>query len=66
MEPLGPPGTQASWEEATDMTPSSLSGTVAVSASSVPHLCPGQATSGFIGQVQNQWQDGKRPPKCGC
>lgn len=50
MEALSLPGTQASWEEATEITQVSLSGTVAVSASSVSHPCPRQATSGFIGQ----------------
>lgn len=37
MEPLSPPETQTSWEEATEITWVSLSGTVAVS---MPVLCP--------------------------
>lgn len=53
METSSPPGTQTRWEKAAEITQVCPSGTVAVSASSVPHLCPGQATSGFTGQMQN-------------
>jgi len=44
-------GIVASWVEATEIRQVSLSGTVAVPAGSVPHLCPGQTSSGFIEQV---------------
>lgn len=52
MGTFSPPGTQTSWENTAEITQVCLSGTAAVSASSVPHLCPRQATSRFTGQVQ--------------
>lgn len=67
MEAFSPPGTQASWEEATEITQVSRSRTVAVSvpALSLTHT-QGRQPVDLLAKCKNQWQDGKRPLNCGC
>lgn len=67
MEAFSPSGTQASWEEATEITQVPLSRTVAVSvpALSLTHT-QGRQPVDLLAKCKNQWQDGKRPLNCGC